>query len=478
MAKKNPTLRFLNRFIERSDSLVYFVDDQLQIKFANDRLSEWLGAEIESLKDQKLVYSSHSPSEGINVANLCPPPDLFLSEEVCERFWISRSVDGQLEFCEAVAVRIQNSQSSQGLWVIADPEKTIESIGMLETDGLGQNQKLHAKYRQLVDDIAQTQEADTLIGSSAHARRVRKQARAVAEAKCDTLIYGPFGCGKEQLARAIFSMFDDCTSVEFAPVYCAISDGPLIQQRINDARMAMQLRGSNRLVLLLLDVDKLSSEGQSELLGFLELPGMDIRMLATSMQGVGGLSASNGFSNELAFKLGSIEIELLPLRHRIADIPIVVQGLIEKENSRGLKQIAGVSDTVAESFAEYTWPENLNELRRVLASAFAEATGPRITESDLPDEFIHSLTAQRIGRPVEVSIRLDEYLSSIEAALIERAMRQAKSNKTQAAKQLGISRPKLLRRLQQLGLHEFLAAPSDKDDQQIDPSAFEELVEE
>ena len=54
----------------------------------------------------------------------------------------------------------------------------------------------------------------------------------------------------------------------------------------------------------------------------------------------------------------------------------------------------------------------------------------------------------RIGTATETSIQLDSYLAGIEQQLVQRALKQAKGNKTKAAKLLGISRPKLLRRIQ------------------------------
>jgi len=81
----------------------------------------------------------------------------------------------------------------------------------------------------------------------------------------------------------------------------------------------------------------------------------------------------------------------------------------------------------------------------------------------------------RIGKPTLNTIDLDAYLASIEKQLVVRAITQAKGNKTQAAKQLNISRPKLLRRLQFFELDEFLSPQGDED--QLDSSAFEELSE-
>ena len=81
-----------------------------------------------------------------------------------------------------------------------------------------------------------------------------------------------------------------------------------------------------------------------------------------------------------------------------------------------------------------------------------------------------------IGRADEVVIKLDSYLQMIECELIARAMQHAKGNKSKAAKLLGISRPKLLRRLQLLNVP--VDSAGQMQTEQIDSSAFEEAGDE
>jgi transcriptional regulator with PAS, ATPase and Fis domain len=83
------------------------------------------------------------------------------------------------------------------------------------------------------------------------------------------------------------------------------------------------------------------------------------------------------------------------------------------------------------------------------------------------------MSALRIGTRVETEINLEQFLGQVEKELIARAIKQAKDNKTKAAKLLGISRPKLLRRLQHFELDASEAKDGNSD--QLDPSVFEEL---
>ena len=127
-----------------------------------------------------------------------------------------------------------------------------------------------------------------------------------------------------------------------------------------------------------------------------------------------------------------------------------------------------------QQFIEFHWPENIDQLNRTIQVAARNTSGVEITAEDLPDEFQHALKAMRIGTASETEIQLDQYLNDIEKELVTRALKQAKGNKTKASKLLGISRTKLLRRIQFLGL-----AGPDSDSapgaDELDSSAFEEL---
>jgi DNA-binding NtrC family response regulator len=123
---------------------------------------------------------------------------------------------------------------------------------------------------------------------------------------------------------------------------------------------------------------------------------------------------------------------------------------------------------------QHTWPENIDELARVIKAAAGAAKGRAIGASHLPAELRHAILANQFGRPAEVKIRLLDYLSEIEKRLIERALAQAKGNKTRSAQMLGINRARLLRRMQQLGIETDSIESDGPREKQIDSSAFEE----
>jgi DNA-binding NtrC family response regulator len=84
--------------------------------------------------------------------------------------------------------------------------------------------------------------------------------------------------------------------------------------------------------------------------------------------------------------------------------------------------------------------------------AFVQAEGFEIVPADLPKQLRLAAEAARYPRPAVETIDLEKFLAQVETELIERALRQAKGNKAGAARLLGITRPRLYRRMVQLGL--------------------------
>ena len=100
----------------------------------------------------------------------------------------------------------------------------------------------------------------------------------------------------------------------------------------------------------------------------------------------------------------------------------------------------------------YPWPGNLDELAQVVADAHTHCQQTLVGVADLPQR-LH-LAADAIAHPrrKEETIVLDEFLGQVERELIRRALVRSKANKAKAARLLGLTRPRLYRRMVQLGI--------------------------
>jgi DNA-binding NtrC family response regulator len=227
------------------------------------------------------------------------------------------------------------------------------------------------------------------------------------------------------------------------------------------ARRASSENGSRGSVLLG-DVDQASPEAQADLARLLHARLFPLRLLATSRRPLSEMAGEGAYREDLAAILSTLVIVLPPLAKRRGDLPLLVQLFLEEASASTGKQLAGFTAEAMDWLAAYTWPGNLDELIQVVRESHQRAEGTEIGADDLPQQIRLALRASARPRRPEETIELDEFLRRVERELVGRAMARAKGNKTKAARLLGMTRPRLYRRLVQLGLEEKPAENEEK----------------
>jgi len=178
-------------------------------------------------------------------------------------------------------------------------------------------------------------------------------------------------------------------------------------------------------------------------------------------------------------------LQLLPLRKRKEDIPLLVQNFIKKFSELKGVNVKGVSQKAMQLLIDYTWPGNVRELENVIESAVVLCENEIITEEDLPprltknfilpnnerkalyqitsdlnelftssnknDEFVSVSPFVKLRFP-EKPFFLDDELSNIERFFVKEALNKCKGNQTKTAQYLGVKRTTLIQRLKKLGL--------------------------
>jgi DNA-binding NtrC family response regulator len=284
------------------------------------------------------------------------------------------------------------------------------------------------------------------------------------------LVVGPPGSGRRRLAEAIHYGPNPESAGPLVPLDCSLLDAESIRSVLR--RFTSDAPGGS---VLLVDADRLPIEAQAEIAGTLPtsargsgttrrvvaaaassfiLHPSSFRLISTSEVPLVELARRGRYREDLAAWLSTITIELAPLGQRREDIPLVAQALLEEANARGGKQLAGFSPEALDRLDAYAWPGNLGELAQVVAESCPPAVGPRIDAADLPERLHLAAEAQARPRRKEETILLDEFLDRIQRELIRRALARSKGNKAKAARLLGLNRPRLYRRMAQLGLLE------------------------
>ncbi|HTU20840.1 MAG TPA: helix-turn-helix domain-containing protein [Gemmataceae bacterium] len=155
----------------------------------------------------------------------------------------------------------------------------------------------------------------------------------------------------------------------------------------------------------------------------------------------------------LAYALGVLVLEVPPLRERMADFPSLVERLLPRACAGRDVRVTSLSADAWTLFRGYSWPGNLRELYNVLRTACSRAQGEQLRAAELPAELRRAVQHDQMpARPADKSLPLEQLLEEAERRLIQLALQRARGNKAQAARLLGIPRPRLWRRMLKLGI--------------------------
>jgi PAS domain S-box-containing protein len=278
-------------------------------------------------------------------------------------------------------------------------------------------------------------------------RRIAEQVRLASQMRMPVLLVGERGVGKEWLARTIHAesparekpLFAiDCLHLPAAAVAWALFGPQALARRVHAT-------------LYLHEAARLPRELQArfvELFGGATGEAGGPRLIAGSSEDLEKVVQTGLLLEEFHCLVSPLTIRVPALRDRLADLPGLVERFLERASVGRDTPVVGLTNAAWELVRAFAWPGNLDELYAVLAGACGRAAGDRVDESDLP-VFL---------RPVPVTADrtwpLDKILEQVERRLLELALVSAKGNKSKAADLLEIWRPRLLRRLEALGMEE------------------------
>ena len=451
----------LVRLLDSATGPIYVLDEQRRILFINDACAAWVGCPTGELIGVESRYHSSGEVTGAAAiaAALAPPPEVWSGERATAIVTLEgpdgRPIARQVQFVPL------GGDAFDVVGVIAIATHEVDADAQVAADGNDDAPaELHRQLAQWRRTLAQRYQLDRLLGDSPAMRRVRQQIELASSHTASVAIVGPPGSGRQHAARAIHYGTAAQSAGPLVPLACPLLDVSLLEPSLR--ALARTGGATDRpATLLLLDVDQLNSDAQDFLLRSSPSTSQ-FRIVATTSTPLSALAAAGGFNAELACALATLEIHIPSLAERLKDLPLLVQMFVEDQNRQGTKQIAGATTEALDQLAGYSWPANVAELAEVIAAAHAAAEGPRILPTDLPDKIHYALDAAVRPRKVDETIDLEDFLARIEEELIRRALNQAKGNKTKAAQLLGMTRPRLYRRLVQLGLAEEGEETSEK----------------
>jgi len=317
---------------------------------------------------------------------------------------------------------------------------------------------------ELRKEISQRRAFADIISKNHEMQRIFSILPSIAESDSTVLIEGPSGSGKELFAHAIHNL-SPRRDKPIVVVNCGALPDTLLEselfgykagaftdaKRDKPGRFALAEGGT----IFLDEIGDVSPKLQVRLLRFLqekeyeplgatEPVKADVRVIAATHQNLEKLVAEGKFREDLYYRINVVKIVLPPLSRRKDDIPLLVDHFIARFNRLRGKDISGISSEALAILMDHDFPGNVRELENIIEHAFVLCPGGLIKPEHLP-EYLRT----KAETPVP---RVGTSLKEIEKAIILEALRRNKGNRAAAARELGIHKTTLWRKMRRYGI--------------------------
>jgi transcriptional regulator with PAS, ATPase and Fis domain len=300
-----------------------------------------------------------------------------------------------------------------------------------------------------------------LVSCNQQMQKIFQMLPQVAESECSVLIQGPSGSGKELIAEAIHN-FSPRKESRYIRINCAALPETLLESELfgyvrgafTDAKrdkpgMFLLAQGGT---LLLDEIGEMPMTLQSKLLrvlnngefqplGSTRTLQTDARILSTTNRNLEEEIRGEAFREDLYYRINVINIRIPPLADRIEDVPMLIDHFIRRFRGRRGKAIKGVSREVLACLRSYGWPGNVRELENAIEHAFVLCPGDTIRMEHLPERIVSAVSKPALKLP-----------SGCEEAVIAETLERNGWNRAGAARELGMDRTTLWRKLKKFGL--------------------------
>jgi DNA-binding NtrC family response regulator len=296
-----------------------------------------------------------------------------------------------------------------------------------------------------------------VVGSSDAMRLVTDRVRQLANNRAPVLITGETGTGKELFARAIHAL-SERRSGPFLALNCAALSPEMIESELfghasgaftGAARNHPGLfRDADGGSVFLDEIGAMPLGLQSRLLRAIEQRSVrplgtvgevatNVRIIAASNARLRDLAASGQFRSDLLFRLSAFELDLPALRERGNDTIELAEYFLGSFATANAPRV--LSDAAKQALLAYAWPGNVRELENGIRAAVALSQGKTLEVSELPARVREAHQSRGDSNRVD--------LDALEQAHIERVLRETGGNRSEAARQLGIDRVTLYRKM-------------------------------
>jgi two-component system, NtrC family, response regulator HydG len=321
---------------------------------------------------------------------------------------------------------------------------------------------IHLKNKQSHISRVLSMPESEIVGNSSILKAVLKTAAKVADTDANVLILGENGTGKELIAKEIHrrSTRNDqpFIKVDVGAISPTLFESELFGHKkgsFTDAREDRigRIELANGGTLFLDEIGNLPPALQPKILSAIQnrevFPignnkpvSVDVRLISATNIDIHSASASGDFREDLLYRINTVEITMPSLRSRPEDIPLLAKHFLRMYLSKYRKEPKTIHEDAMKYLQKYSWPGNVRELQHTIERAVIMSDSPELLKTD----FI--LSSRR--EPVEKKDSLT--LEEMERQAIIRAIQKFEGNMSKVAKELGVGRTTLYRKLEKYGL--------------------------
>jgi PAS domain S-box-containing protein len=319
---------------------------------------------------------------------------------------------------------------------------------------------------ELRRELCGRRELGDMVSRSAEMRRIFDLLPQVAASDSTVLVLGETGTGKELLARAVHDL-SPRAEAPFLAVHCGAIPDTLLESELfgykagaftgaekdKPGRWALAEGGT----IFLDEIGDISPALQVRLLRVLQdhvyeplgcgrPVHADVRVVAATHRDLAALVDQGTFRRDLFYRINVIRLELPPLRRRLEDIPLLAERMIERFNRLQDRRVPCISNEALALLMAHDYPGNVRELENLIEHAFVLCGDEPIRPEHLPAHFVSRIPHPRGPGKVATATR------AVEAQTILDALRRNGYNRTAAARELGIHKSTLFRKIRALGL--------------------------
>jgi len=339
---------------------------------------------------------------------------------------------------------------------------------------LQETQKELSVYKDEVNTIYQARwRFEDLKGRSSEFVTIKAMAQQFAQTSSTLLITGESGTGKELFAQAIHNASNSRTG-PFIRINCVTLPENLLESELfgyEDGAFTGAKKGgkpgkfelARGGTVFLDEIGDMPMSMQTKLLSVLQervierVGGtrpidINVRVIAATNRNLEEMVANHEFREDLYYRLNVVQLQIPPLRKRIEDLPVLVDGLIPRINKKLGTSVNRITEQALEVLRNYSWPGNVRELENMLERAINLA---HIRSADCIDtvDFPSLSKKETLTVTADSSRTLNEVMDALEKDMIVRALEETGHNKTKTAQMLGIHSSVLYRKLSKYGLN-------------------------